>query len=90
MPEPDRTNKLKYGEYLVTLAVSANITPDSQTGIGRWTEQDFLNRFYQYREYIEKGFARRRTGKFHPHALVEFRATHPVNMAETQGKRPRG
>ena len=55
MPEPDRTNKLKYGEYLVTLAVSANITPDPQTGIGRWTEQDFLDRFYQYREYIEKG-----------------------------------
>jgi hypothetical protein len=89
VPPPDRTNKVKYGEYLVTLAgcmechtpaskgkplfgmtlsggekfqfpggmvvVSANITPDAQTGIGRWSEQDFLDRFYQYREYVEKG-----------------------------------
>jgi mono/diheme cytochrome c family protein len=88
VPEPDRSNKLKYGEYLVTLAgcaechtpskqgkplkgmtlaggepfrfpgmvvVSANITPDLQTGIGRWSEQDFLDRIYQYKEYGEKG-----------------------------------
>jgi mono/diheme cytochrome c family protein len=86
--EPDHSNKLKYGEYLVTLAgcmechtparqgkpvqgmtlaggqefrfpgavvVSANITPDLETGIGRWSEQDFLDRFYQYKEYAEKG-----------------------------------
>ena len=87
--EPDRSNKVKYGEYLVTLAgcmgchtpakkgkplpgltlaggeqfafpggmtvVSANITPDLQTGIGSWSEQDFLDRFYQYKEYVEKG-----------------------------------
>jgi mono/diheme cytochrome c family protein len=88
VPEPDRSNKLKYGEYLVTLAgcaechtpakqgkplkgltlaggeefrfsgmvvVSANITPDLETGIGRWSEQDFLDRFYQYKQYVEKG-----------------------------------
>jgi hypothetical protein len=86
--EEDRSNKLKYGEYLVTMAgcmechtpakrgkplqgltlaggqafrfpgavvVSANITPDPQTGIGRWSEQNFLDRFYQYKEYAEKG-----------------------------------
>ena len=86
--EPDRSNQVKYGEYLVTMAgcmgchspakngkplkgmtlaggeefrfpgmvvVSANITPDLETGIGRWSEQDFLDRFYQYREYAEKG-----------------------------------
>jgi len=86
--EPDRSNRVKYGEYLVTLAgcmgchtpskqgkplkgltlaggeqfrlpgmvvVSANITPDPQTGIGRWSEQDFLDRIYQYKEYAEKG-----------------------------------
>jgi mono/diheme cytochrome c family protein len=35
--------------------VSANITPDPQTGIGRWKEQDFLDKFQQYREYAEKG-----------------------------------
>jgi mono/diheme cytochrome c family protein len=37
------------------LVVSANITPDQQTGIGRWTEQDFLDKFQQYREYVENG-----------------------------------
>ena len=80
MPEPDRSNKVKYGEYPVTFAgcmesntpakqgkplrgltmaggeefsfsamvvVSANIMPDLETGIGRWSEQDFLDRFYQ-------------------------------------------
>jgi mono/diheme cytochrome c family protein len=88
VPQPNRSNKAKYGEYLVTLAgciechtqakngkplkgltlaggeefrfpgrvvVSANITPDPQTGIGRWSEQDFLDRFYQYKEYVEQG-----------------------------------
>jgi hypothetical protein len=88
VPQPDRSNKVKYGEYIVTLAgcmechtpakqgkpitrltlaggqefrfpgvvvVSANITPDLETGIGRWSEQDFLDRFYQYKEYAEKG-----------------------------------
>jgi mono/diheme cytochrome c family protein len=88
VPEPDRSDKVRYGEYLVTLAgcakchtpakqgkpltglrlaggehfrfsgmlvVSANITPDPQTGIGRWSEQDFLDRIYQYKEYVEKG-----------------------------------
>jgi hypothetical protein len=88
VPEPDHSNKVKYGEYLVTLAgcmechtpakqgkplqgmtlaggqefrfpgvvvVSANITPDLETGIGRWSELDFLERFYQYKEYAEKG-----------------------------------
>ena len=89
VPEPDRSNKVKYGEYFATLAgcmechtpakqgkplsgmilaggeefrfpggmvvVSANITPDPETGIGRWSEQDFLDRIYQYKEYAEKG-----------------------------------
>jgi hypothetical protein len=88
VPEPDRADKLKYGEYLVTMAgctichtpaekgqpkkgmrlaggqafrfpgalvVSANITPDPETGIGRWSEQDFLDKFYQYRDYVESG-----------------------------------
>ena len=27
---------------------SANITPDLETGIGRWTRQDFINRFRAY------------------------------------------
>jgi mono/diheme cytochrome c family protein len=83
VPAPDRSNKLKYGEYLATLAgcaechtardggaplaggqvfrfpgmavVSPNITPDPTTGIGRWSEEYFLERFYQYEEYVRRG-----------------------------------
>lgn len=35
--------------------VSPNITPDKKTGIGTWSEGDFLNRFHRYREYAEQG-----------------------------------
>ena len=35
------------GTFKVT---SANITPDPETGIGSWTEAQFLNKFTQYRE----------------------------------------
>lgn len=88
VPPVDRSNQLKYGEYLVTLGgcrachtptekgepvpgkllaggevfsapvgtvVSANITPDPDTGIGKWSEQDFINKFYQYRRYVQSG-----------------------------------
>jgi mono/diheme cytochrome c family protein len=37
------------------VVVSANISPDPDTGIGKWSEQDFLDRFYQYREYVQNG-----------------------------------
>jgi len=37
------------------VVVSGNLTPDPQTGIGRWNEQQFLDKFYQYKEYVEKG-----------------------------------
>jgi mono/diheme cytochrome c family protein len=37
------------------VVVSANITPDPQTGIGRWKEADFVEKFVQYREYAAKG-----------------------------------
>lgn len=79
---PDRSNKLKYGEYLVEmggcigchspmergsivkgkefgggeefnfrgmLVRSANISPDAETGLGKWSEQRFVDKF--------KGFA---------------------------------
>jgi len=88
VPEPNRNDKLKYGQYLVTLGVcknchtpeergklieqksfsggrmfnmgfarvvSANITKDEPSGIGRWTEKQFLEKFAQYRDYAEKG-----------------------------------
>lgn len=80
---PPESDKVKYGEYLVTAAAcsdchtafvkgqpdfsrvyaggnvfhinpfvvtSANITPDSATGIGTWTEDMFVNKFNTYRE----------------------------------------
>jgi mono/diheme cytochrome c family protein len=88
VPPPNHGDKLKYGEYLVTMAscaechtqvekgqpvlakrlaggrefrtpyaivVSGNITPDADTGIGKWTEQQFLDKIYQYKEYAQKG-----------------------------------
>lgn len=30
--------------------ISANITPDMNTGIGKWTEEDFIRRFKQYQD----------------------------------------
>ncbi len=33
---------------------SANITPDIETGIGRWTKDDFLSRFQQYKNKVIK------------------------------------
>ena len=36
---------------------SANITPDSTTGIGTWTEERFLNKFIPYRKEAAYNFA---------------------------------
>jgi mono/diheme cytochrome c family protein len=44
-------NTFNPGDFKVT---SANITPDSATGIGAWNEERFLNKFTPYRE--EKGY----------------------------------
>jgi mono/diheme cytochrome c family protein len=86
---PNPSDRLKYGEYLVTIGgcigchtpeekgglvkgkeygggskfdapaygtvYSANITPDVETGIGKWSEEFFVKKFYDYREYAEKG-----------------------------------
>jgi hypothetical protein len=35
--------------------VSANITPDKDTGIGNWTREYFKNRFAMHKEQFEKG-----------------------------------
>ena len=35
--------------------VSANITPDLETGIGKWSEAYFQKKFYDYREYAASG-----------------------------------
>ncbi len=82
VPQPDRSNPLKYGEYLAGISgcadchtgeggepfaggqefkfpglqvVSANITPDPDTGIGAWTEETFVSRFVTKRAYLEHG-----------------------------------
>jgi mono/diheme cytochrome c family protein len=79
---PAESDRVKYGEYLVTIAdcitchtpmnergqqgepftgglrfttpaftvTTANITPDSLTGIGAWTEKMFVEKFKTYRE----------------------------------------
>lgn len=36
-------------------AVSANITPDTDTGIGKMSEAEFVERFHQYRKYNQDG-----------------------------------
>jgi hypothetical protein len=35
--------------------VTANITPDVETGIGKWSEEFFLKKFYDYKTYVEHG-----------------------------------
>jgi mono/diheme cytochrome c family protein len=35
--------------------VTANITPDRDTGIGKWSEEFFLKKFTDYRQYAEQG-----------------------------------
>jgi len=44
----------KFGFPGVTV-VSANITPDTHSGIGKLSEQDFVNKFAQYRDYVANG-----------------------------------
>jgi mono/diheme cytochrome c family protein len=56
--QPKKGMAFAGGERFVfheAVVVSANISPDPQTGIGRWKESDFLDKFQQYREYAEKG-----------------------------------
>jgi mono/diheme cytochrome c family protein len=89
VPDPDASDRVKYGEYLVTLGtcahchtplaeghpdtsklfaggqdfkfpggasvVSSNITPDPETGIGKWTQDQFVKRFHMYRPYLKTG-----------------------------------
>lgn len=88
VPPHDRSDKIKHGEYLVTIGgcadchtpmnrgqpipgkefaggrpfvstlgtvVTANITPDVETGIGKWSEEFFLKKFYDYKEYVANG-----------------------------------
>jgi hypothetical protein len=88
VPQPNRNDRLEYGEYLTTMAgcadchtplergqpvpakafaggrvfaskygtvLSANITPDLETGIGKWQEDYFLKKFYDFKDYAANG-----------------------------------
>jgi mono/diheme cytochrome c family protein len=43
--------------FVTTLGtvVTANITPDQDTGIGKWSEDFFIQKFAEYRDYAEHG-----------------------------------
>ncbi|MEO7982616.1 MAG: cytochrome C, partial [Bacteroidota bacterium] len=70
---PDMTRRYA-GGYLFdggTFKVnSANITPDSATGIGTWTESQFLNKFTPYREEKNYNFAPGKDNTTMPLALL--------------------
>jgi mono/diheme cytochrome c family protein len=42
-------------ESTMGTVVSANITPDLETGIGKWDEAFFLKKIYDYKDYAEHG-----------------------------------
>ena len=53
-PEAEYAGGEKFGtESSGLVAVSFNITPDKNTGIGTWDENQFLEKFHQYKEYAE-------------------------------------
>ena len=53
-------NQFRFEDVTMT---SANITPDLETGIGKWSKEDFLNRFKAYRD-IAKSPKHRMKGEF--------------------------
>ena len=88
VPQPERSNLVKYGGYLTVLAgcvgchtperngklveerrlaggrefrmpevtlMSTNLTPDTGSGIGDWSEEFFMERFTQYRAFAQNG-----------------------------------
>ncbi|HEX3747128.1 MAG TPA: c-type cytochrome [Bryobacteraceae bacterium] len=55
-PLPGKT--LAGGQVFATpmgTVVSANITPDRETGIGKWDADFFRKKFYDYKTYVENG-----------------------------------
>ncbi|MGA3040318.1 MAG: c-type cytochrome [Bryobacteraceae bacterium] len=46
------------GDVMATKAgtvVTSNITPDMETGIGKWSEEFFQKKIYEYKDYAEQG-----------------------------------
>jgi hypothetical protein len=52
---PDLSGGERFNVAPGVAVVSANITPDNATGIGPWSEDYFVDRFAQYREYVAHG-----------------------------------
>ncbi len=59
-------NRFELATYVVN---SANITPDSATGIGTWNEERFLNKFTPYREEKNYNFTVGKENTIMPLAL---------------------
>jgi mono/diheme cytochrome c family protein len=57
---------------------SSNISPDPETGIGKWSEQRFLNRFAEFREYTQPG------ANFPPTTPANFTVMHWVSLSGMQ------
>jgi mono/diheme cytochrome c family protein len=56
--QPVLTKKLAGGRVFATTmgtVVSGNITPDIETGIGKWSDQYFQKKIYDYKEYAANG-----------------------------------
>jgi hypothetical protein len=47
--------------------------PDSETGIAKWSEQQFLDKFYQYKDTSRRD-RRRWSGEFHANARLAMSA----------------
>jgi mono/diheme cytochrome c family protein len=45
----------KFDAPALGVVYTANITPDLETGIGKWSEDFFLKKFYDYKEYAVSG-----------------------------------
>ena len=48
----------KFEAPAIGTVYSANITPDMETGIGKWSEDFFVKKIHDYRDYVEKGSPR--------------------------------
>lgn len=74
-PEGPDLSRMFAGGYTFDLGAtgkvtSANITSDSATGIGAWTEERFLNKFTQYREEKNYNFDPGKQNTIMPVALI--------------------
>lgn len=60
--------------------VSANITPDPDTGIGSWSEEMFVSRFTSYRAYLANGAPKIEASKFTIMPWLSFAQMEPDDL----------